>query len=69
MGEKYAKNTQKLAGEVREAEAAEEDLKSGKKRMTPYWRVVKADGSLYQKFPGGKKHRQYTLNFVTEKTQ
>ena len=37
------------------AEAAEEDLQSGKKRITPYWRVVKNDGSLNEKFPGGAK--------------
>lgn len=35
------------------AEAAEEDRKAGKKRITPYWRVVKDDGSLNPKFPGG----------------
>lgn len=35
------------------AEAAEEDLSQGKKEITPYWRVVKADGSLNEKFPGG----------------
>ncbi len=35
------------------AEVAEEDLRSGKKEVTPYWRVVKADGSLNEKFPGG----------------
>ena len=35
------------------AQAAEEDLKEGKKRIAPYWRVVKADGSLNPKFPGG----------------
>jgi len=35
------------------AEVAEEDLRSGKKQVTPYWRVVKADGSLNEKFPGG----------------
>jgi hypothetical protein len=37
------------------AEAAEEDKKFGKKRITPYWRVIKADGSLNEKFPGGVK--------------
>jgi hypothetical protein len=37
------------------AEAAEEDLREGKKHMTPYWRVIKADGSLNEKFPGGTK--------------
>jgi hypothetical protein len=35
------------------AEAAEEDLRGGKGNITPYWRVVKADGSLNEKFPGG----------------
>ena len=37
------------------AEAAEEDKKSGKKRITPWWRVVKADGNLNPKFPGFPK--------------
>ena len=35
------------------AETAEEDLRNGKKKITPYWRVVKSDGSLNEKFPGG----------------
>ena len=35
------------------AETAEEDLRTGKKRITPYWRVVKSDGSLNPKLPGG----------------
>lgn len=35
------------------AEAAEEDLGDGKTGITPYWRVVKKDGSLNEKFPGG----------------
>jgi hypothetical protein len=35
------------------SEAAEEDRRNGKKRITPYWRVVKDDGSLNPKFPGG----------------
>ena len=37
------------------AEAAEEDLRNGKKRVTPYWRVVRDDGSLIEKLPGGVK--------------
>ena len=37
------------------AETAQEDLQSGKKRITPYWRVLKKDGSLNPKFPGGVK--------------
>ena len=35
------------------AEAAEEDSRAGKKRITPYWRVVRDDGRLIEKFPGG----------------
>ncbi|MBI3693238.1 MAG: MGMT family protein [Acidobacteria bacterium] len=35
------------------AEAAEEDARAGKKRITPYWRVIRDNGSLIEKFPGG----------------
>ena len=35
------------------AEAAEEDSRAGKPKITPYWRVVKDDGSLNPKLPGG----------------
>ena len=35
------------------AEAAEEELHNGKKQVTPYWRVIRDDGSLNEKFPGG----------------
>ncbi len=35
------------------AEAAEEDLRSGREQITPYWRVIKPDGSLNEKSPGG----------------
>src|SRR4030043_501378 len=35
------------------AEVAEEDLSNGKREVTPYWRVIKADGSLNEKSPGG----------------
>ena len=37
------------------AEAAEEDKKAGKKKITPWWRVLKSDGSLNPKFPGFPK--------------
>ncbi len=37
------------------AETAEEDSSRGIKQITPYWRVLKADGSLNEKFPGGTK--------------
>jgi alkylated DNA nucleotide flippase Atl1 len=35
------------------AEAAEEDAAAGQKSITPYWRVLKSDGSLNAKYPGG----------------
>src|SRR5436190_17003771 len=35
------------------AETAEEDRANGKQRLTPYWRVIKDDGSLNPKYPGG----------------
>lgn len=35
------------------AEAAEEERANGKKRIAPYWRVIKDDGSMNPKFPGG----------------
>ena len=37
------------------AEAAEEELRAGKKQVTPYRRVIRDDGSLNEKFPGGAK--------------
>ncbi len=35
------------------AEAAEEDRAQGAKRIAPYWRIVRDDGGLNPKFPGG----------------
>ena len=35
------------------AEAAEEDLGAGKKRVAPYWRLIRDDGKLLEKLPGG----------------
>ena len=35
------------------AEAAEEDRRAGSHNITPYWRVVREDGGLNAKFPGG----------------
>ena len=35
------------------AETAEEDVINGREDITPYWRVIKPDGSLMKKFPGG----------------
>jgi hypothetical protein len=39
------------------AEAAEEEASAGKAKITPYWRVLKDDGSLNPKFPGGVRRQ------------
>ena len=35
------------------AEAAAEDERAGKRRITPYWRVIRDNGLLLEKLPGG----------------
>jgi hypothetical protein len=35
------------------AEVAEEDRAAGKRRVAPYWRVVREHGALNPKYPGG----------------
>jgi len=35
------------------AEAADEDRRAGKKKITPFWRVISGEGRLNPKFPGG----------------
>lgn len=35
------------------AHAADESEQDGRKRITPYWRTLKADGQLNPKYPGG----------------
>ncbi|NLE04469.1 MAG: MGMT family protein [Crenarchaeota archaeon] len=35
------------------AKAAVEQQQKGEKNVTPYWRTLKADGMLNEKFPGG----------------
>jgi len=37
------------------AEAAAEDAQAGKKRITPYWRTIRDNGTLNEKLPGGVK--------------
>lgn len=37
------------------SEVAEEDKKSGKRKVAPYWRIVRENGSLIDKFPGELK--------------
>jgi alkylated DNA nucleotide flippase Atl1 len=37
------------------AEAAEEFARAGGETVAPYWRVVRDDGAMIEKFPGGAK--------------
>ena len=43
------------------AEAAAEDAGLGHREITPYWRVIKPDGCLMEKFPGGVEAQASTL--------
>lgn len=43
------------------AETAEEDARAGKRRITPYWRVVLDGGGLNEKVPGGPLHQAELL--------
>jgi alkylated DNA nucleotide flippase Atl1 len=43
------------------AEAAEEDRAAGRADITPYWRVVREDGRLIAKFPGGVERQAEQL--------
>lgn len=42
-----------VAGKTTAAEAAAEEMRAGKSRVAPWWRVVRDDGSLFEKLPGG----------------
>jgi alkylated DNA nucleotide flippase Atl1 len=43
------------------AEAAEEDRLAGRQEITPYWRVVRDDGRMNAKFPGGAEQQARRL--------
>lgn len=43
------------------AKAAEEARANGRQRLTPYWRVIKDDGRLNPKFPGGAEQQTRAL--------
>jgi alkylated DNA nucleotide flippase Atl1 len=43
------------------ARAAEEAAAQGKKRITPYWRTLKTDGSINEKYPGGAEGQKKLL--------
>jgi hypothetical protein len=43
------------------ANAAEEERKAGKKKITPYWRTIKSTGELNDKYPGGMEAHKRAL--------
>jgi alkylated DNA nucleotide flippase Atl1 len=43
------------------AHAAEERKQKGEKDITPYWRTLKSDGSLNEKYPGGAEAQKELL--------
>lgn len=43
------------------AHAAEEARREGKTEITPWWRTLKSDGSLNEKFPGGAENQAKLL--------
>jgi hypothetical protein len=43
------------------AEAAAETIEEGAKAVTPFWRTLKADGSLNEKYPGGAANQARLL--------
>lgn len=43
------------------ANAAEEELAGGKKKITPYWRTLKSGGVINEKYPGGAKAQKRLL--------
>jgi alkylated DNA nucleotide flippase Atl1 len=43
------------------ANAAEEKAAEGKKRITPFWRTLKTDGIINEKYPGGVKAQKKLL--------
>jgi hypothetical protein len=43
------------------ANAAEEERKSGKKNIAPYWRTLKSDGTLNEKYLGGLQRQKKFL--------
>jgi len=50
------------------AEAANEEQRAGKKRVTPYWRVISSEGRLNPKFPGGAKAQRRMLSHEGHKS-
>jgi alkylated DNA nucleotide flippase Atl1 len=43
------------------AHAADEDERQGKRKVVPYWRMLKPEGELNSKYPGGLENLQARL--------
>lgn len=43
------------------AQAAEQEREEGKKKTTPYWRILKEGGVLNPKYPGGEENQKKLL--------
>lgn len=43
------------------ANAAEEDIKAGNKKFTPFWRTLKEGGVINEKYPGGIERQTILL--------
>jgi alkylated DNA nucleotide flippase Atl1 len=43
------------------AHAADEEEKAGRKKITPWWRTLKAGGNLNEKYPGGSAEQKRRL--------
>lgn len=43
------------------AEAAADKMREGKTRVTPFWRTLKSDASLNEKYPGGVEYQKAML--------
>jgi alkylated DNA nucleotide flippase Atl1 len=43
------------------AHAADEEEAAGKKRVTPYWRTLRGEGELNEKYPGGMQNQASRL--------
>ena len=43
------------------ARAADEEWQAGGKKVTPYWRTLKGEGELNEKYPGGVEYQNLLL--------
>lgn len=51
------------------ARAAEQQKQEGQKTITPYWRILKADGGINPKYPGGEAYQKKLLEAEGHKVE